>query len=374
MNDGLRLRLLFLAAADSVHSYRWIKFFADCGHEICWVSVSHYTGSRIPGVEHHDLPFDGPKALAILPQATAVRKVLHQFNPDIVHAHYAGTYGLLGALSGFHPFVLTAWGSDVLLAGPLKRPLVRWALRRADLVTCDAYHLRRAMVARGVEADKIELVIFGTEPELFTPRHRSESLRNSWGSNGELVVLSLRRLEPIYDIDTFVEAIPQILNACPETRFVVGGSGSQAGRLKTRTAEIGVTQRVFFPGALVSGGVAQALASADVYISTSLSDAGLSATTAEAMACGTPVIVTDSGENSLWIQDGENGFVIPVKRSDLLATRTVQLLRDHQLRKRVGAAGRETIVTKCNYGREMRKMGQLYEGLVKKDNATTAPA
>lgn len=51
----------------------------------------------------------------------------------------------------------------------------------------------------------------------------------------------------------------------------------------------------------------------DVYVSTSLSDAEIPTSTAEAMACGLPVIVTDAADNKKWIDNGVNGFVVPAK-------------------------------------------------------------
>jgi len=99
----------------------------------------------------------------------------------------------------------------------------------------------------------------------------------------------------------------------------------------------------------------------DVYVSTSLSDAGIAASTAEAMACGLPVVITDSGENARWIEPGRNGFLVPLSEPGALAEKLLRLIDDPELRSRLGAAGRATIQERNDYQVEMAKMETLYQ-------------
>jgi len=103
-----------------------------------------------------------------------------------------------------------------------------------------------------------------------------------------------------------------------------------------------------------------------VYVSTSLSDAGLAASTAEAMACELPVIITDFGANAEWIQDGKNGFLVPMKNSKSLADKIIVLLKDKNLREKFGKKGRQLIKERLDYDTEMSKMERIYEELIKK--------
>jgi glycosyltransferase involved in cell wall biosynthesis len=361
--DREPMKLCFIAAANSVHSYRWIKFFAEKGCRVTWISLAKNTVGTIDGVEQHILSNPGSSPLGMVRAAFETRKIVRQVQPDVVHAHYVGKYGLLGTLSGFHPLVLTAWGSDVLMTTRLTRPVVRRVLRVADLITCDAHHLHRAVTGLGAQSDKVRIIIFGTDPERFYPARRSHQVREAWGFGGRPVVLSLRSLEPVYDIETFIHAMPTVLQACPEAAFVIAGGGSLASRLQEQVKELGLEGHVCFTGPLAGAKVPETLASADVYVSTSLSDGGLAASTAEAMACGTPVVITDSGENDLWVQDGSNGLLVPVRQPEALAAGIIKLLRDEELRNRMAYEGRATILEKCSYLREMEKMFTLYREL-----------
>jgi hypothetical protein len=102
------MKLCFLASANSIHSYRWIKYFADKGHEIHWISLQKNGFGDLKNVKFYLLKQYPIKFLDIIFNAIPVKKLIKEIKPDILHAHYAGVNGILGALSGFHPFILTA--------------------------------------------------------------------------------------------------------------------------------------------------------------------------------------------------------------------------------------------------------------------------
>jgi len=355
------MKICYLAAADSVHSYRWIKFFADRGHEVRWISLAPGT-DRARDLRPLEIAAPAFKPLRMARALLAARRLLHAVRPDVLHAHYAGTYGVVAALTGFHPFVLTAWGSDVLIIGrsAAARPFIRFALRRADLITVDALHMVEAVAGFGVPRERIRLVYFGTDTTAFRPEARSEDLRRRLGAP---IVISLRSLEPVYDVGTLIRSVPIVVREVPSVRFLVAGRGTQEEALKDLARSLGVSSHVVFAGHLPAAQLPPYLASADVYVSTALSDAGLAASTAEAMASGLPVVVTDSGENRVWVRDGENGFIVPTSAPEALAERTIHLLHRPEARARLGAANRQVIVARNDYAQEMGKMEELYNAL-----------
>jgi len=364
------MKICFLASAESIHSHRWTSFFAIRGHEIHWVSLVASSIGSPANVDFHRIRISSQKALNIGVATFKVRKLLRSIRPDIVHAHYAGSYGLIGALSGHHPFVVTAWGSDVLLTAqsPLKRVAVRRTLHSADLITCDAVHMREAMMKLGVVPDKIRIVYFGTDIEQFQPERRNAALRTELTAGEAPLIISLRSLEPIYDVRSLIEAVPLVLKEFTDAKFIVAGRGSEEERLKRLTRSLGITESVLFVGQIPSDELPTYLASSDVYVSTSLSDAGLAASTAEAMACGLPVVITDSGENRLWVENGQNGYVVHVRDPAMLAERILWLLQDKGLRRSFGHRGRQIIEERNNYTVEMAKMERIYQQILEGGN------
>jgi glycosyltransferase involved in cell wall biosynthesis len=178
------------------------------------------------------------------------------------------------------------------------------------------------------------------------------------------VVISLRSLEPVYDLETLIKAVPTVVKKLPQAIFLIAGEGSQREYLESLANNLGIFNNVKFTGSIPNSQLPDYLTTADVYVSTSLSDAGLSASTAEAMACGLPVVITDSGENRRWVKDGEGGFLIPVRDPESLADRILYLLGNEKTRSRFGERNREIIMERNNYLKEMKRMEGLYKKVI----------
>jgi len=366
------MKICYIADASSMHTRRWVNYFSDRGHEIHLISTTkgdEYASS----IHFHLLTAVMPKLPLISKYASAlsqliqVRGLVRQIQPDLLHAHYIAINGYLSVATGFHPLVLSAWGSDILIHpkhNPIWKALTRYTLNKAEYITCDANHMVEAIARFGVNQDKIKLVYFGTDVQRFKPEKRDDGLRKRLGLDNAPIVISLRNFAPIYDIDTLINAVPLILKEVPEVRFIIAGKGPEELKLKETAKSLGVSDKIIFPGLLSQEELPQYLASSEVYVSTSLSDAGLSASTAEAMASGLPVVITNFGDNSKWVKDGVNGFLFPLSNPEALASKITYLLRSRYDRMRFGQANRSVIEERNNYEREMEKVGKLYEQLI----------
>ena len=298
-----------------------------------------------------------------------VRREINEIGPDIVHAHCVTSYGKLAAFSGFHPLVITAWGSDILINPFLNlatKLATQESLKNADLLTCDAEHMKKAMVGLGAVASKIKIINFGVDTKKFSPGPKSAKLKKELGLKPtDMVVISLRGLEPIYDVETLIRAIPIVLRKNKKAKFLILGSGSRERNLKKLSSELGIAEKTKFVGWISNDKLPDFLRISDVYVSTSLSDGGIASSTAEAMACELPVVITDSGENKKWIRNGKNGFIFPVKNPMVLAEKIVDLLESGEKRSELGKRARNTIKKDNDYENEMLKMEKLYESLLK---------
>lgn len=357
------LRICFLANADSIHSYRWIRFFAEKGHKIHWISLTPPAFGNIKNVKFYLISGFHGKSLDLFLNLTTVKKLIKKINPDFLHAHYAGFNGLIGTLSGFHPFVLTVWGSDILVSGKyfFKRQLLKFVLRKADLITCDAAHMKKAMVTLGTDAKKIRIVLFGTDTKKFRPGKKRNALRKKLRVCDSPTVISLRSLKKIYDVGSLIRAIPLVLKELPDAKFLILGDGPEEKPLKKLAESLLIVKSTRFVGTISNDKLPDYLALADVYVSTALSDAGLAASTAEAMACSLPVIITDTAENKKWVKDGQNGFIVSVKDPEALAKKIIFLLKDKRIREKFGKINRKIIIERNNYFKEMKKMETLYK-------------
>lgn len=332
------MKIAYIANTNSIHSYKWIRYFADKGHEINWYSLNKDTKFSIN--TDKVTTFSGGMKASLIPV-----HISQIFCPDIIHAHYAGWNGFIGAMCRRHPYIITVWGSDVIgnYNNIIKREVVKYGLNKADLVTCDAEHIMGYLSRYGVQPDKIKRINFGVDTEMFKP--------NKIAHKGKIVV-SLRSLEKIYDIETLIRAVPYVVEEIEDAYFKIYGDGSQRKKLEKLANKLGVSDYVEFMGVAKYEDIPNILNSADLYVSTALSDAGIASSTAEAMACGIRVLITDIGDNKSWAYSLFN-----IKDYKTLADRIVMYLNSDIEYPQ----NREKIVKEDNYITEMEKMERLYE-------------
>ena len=358
------MRICFLADAASIHSQKWISYFAARGEDVHWFSLTPFSGPT-PGATCYDIRPGGLGITGPVLSSPGVRHRLKTLQPDLTHVHSVGSYGLLALLAAPNPLVATVWGSDVLLAhrSPLKRFAVGKVLKKADLVTCDAKHIVADIERLGAHPSRIQLVNFGVDVDRFSPDLADQRLREKLGLGPGPLVISLRNLEPVYDLGTVITAASQVRLGFPDAEFLVVGRGSDERRLLEQARSAGLDAAVHFLGAIPNEELPDYLRLADVYVSTALSDAGIAASTAEAMACGLPVVVTGFGDNASWVQQGKGGFLVPLRDPAALAERVTWLLRNREAAGQFGTFNRTVIVERNNYHVEMARMHDLYRGL-----------
>jgi len=363
------IRICFLANSESIHTQKWVNYFANRGHQVHLISSSLTWDNYQKNVNLHLFKaFQGIRGVHHLLSLFQIKKLIKRISPHILHAHYITDYGFLGALCGFHPFVVTAWGSDVLIS-PKESKLSKWkakfALAKADLITCDAEHLKERMLALGADKKKVRIIYFGVDTQTFNSKQRDVGFNEKLQlKSSSPIIISLRNLSPIYDVESLIKAIPLALSNIPEAKFIIAGDGEQRDYLENLAMSLGVSDSIKFTGRIPNDELPRYIASSEIYVSTSLSDAGLAASTAEAMACELPVVITDFGNNRDWVKDGEGGFIIPTKNPAILAEKIVYLLQNQDLRKRFGKINREVIEERNNYEKEMKSMEDIYFQLI----------
>ncbi len=367
------MKICYIADALSLHTQRWVNYFANKGHEVHLISWRGGEGYA-EGVKLYFMTRLAPriwpvgKYLSALLWLVQARRLVRKIKPDVIDAHFITTYGYLGVASGFHPLNLSAWGSDILIQpkqNPLFRFLTKYTLKKADHIICDSELLNREIIKLGADPGKINIVYNGIDTQQFNPQEGDESLRARLNVLEMPTIICFRHLRPVYNVEMLIKAIPLILGQVPEAKFIIGGDGEQRGYLQDLANSLGVSDSIRFVGWIPHNELPKYLASSDVYVSTSLSDS-TSLSLQEAMACELAPVVTDIPANQEWITDGENSFVVPINDTHMLAEKIVYLLKNKEARERFGKAGRKIIKERAEYEKEMGKMEKIYQGLLEK--------
>jgi glycosyltransferase involved in cell wall biosynthesis len=301
------MRILVLGDLWSPHVERWATSLADAGHVIACAGFGDPT---ITGIELHELgSHRGESGFALaLP---TVRRVVRRFAPEVIHAHFDSSYGVVGALTGgLTPIVHFAWGSDLLLLdGKARwhRAAVRTALRRGAAIVADAADV--AERARSLApAVPVSVTVFGP-PASWTTAPRRE----------EPVVLSPRGLKPMFNPYLVLEAFAEATaSAAPAWRLEVLTGGANAAGLVGLAARLGVDDRVVFHPRLSRAQLQEAFLRAAIFVSVPTSD-GTSVAFLEGMASGAYPIVSDLPANRAWVTDGANGRIVATQHPGQLA-------------------------------------------------------
>ena len=314
------------------------------GHDV-GVAVFYAGGAfeeelRAAGVAVHDLAksgrWDG------LPFLARLVRLVRRERPDVLHSYLDSPNLVAASLKRLFPATRVVWGLRSSMtdfgaydwAWTLGARLERLASRFADAIIANSEAGRRRAMACGYDARHLVVVPNGIDCESFRPDPEGgERLRREWGvaEGGELVGL-VARLDPVKDHGNFLRAAARVASACPGARFACIGGGPRAygERLERVASDLGLQARLRWAGERL---VTRAEYSAfDVAVLSSDEGEGFPNTVAEAMACGTPVAATASGDAATVV--GDAGRVVPPRDPVALGDAILEVLEE---RRRPGA-------------------------------------
>jgi len=354
------LRICFLADAGTSNTLSYLRYFAERGHEVHCLTLHdplpELTGVRITRLRVRR------KAEYFL-QIPRVRRLVRELAPDLLVGYRITSYGLLAAASGYHPMALTTTGFDILWeggwSGPLRRRLVRYAIRRADLVVSWAEHMTRALPFRNeaLRGERVLTLPRGIEIHKFEPGEVEPQDRPP-------VVVSTRSLKVWYRLDVLLEAFAKVRAKLPAATLVVVGYGPEREALESLARRLGITDAVTFTGQVDYDRIGEHLAGASVYSSQIAFD-GVSASLLEAMSAGVFPIVPDNDANRQWITDGEGGFLVPYADVEALADRLHRALSSPELRQSAHRINRARVLSDGDRRKNMERIERRFEQLSK---------
>ena len=297
-----------------------------------------YRDMRSGNTLHQRLLHLGPK----------IRSIAAEEGYDSIHAHGLTAPSLFASASGFRPFGVSVWGSDVLLAPsqkPYLVPLMKTALHEAAYVHVQG----NTGAARILELDpecreKLWIKTWGADTDRFKPGLSDDKLAVLGLPESEWI-LSFRGLHPLYRTDEIVRAFAELASRHSRPILVIGSEGPEKKRLNDLASELGVDHRVFFTGFLEIEEMAQLFSNSAFFVQFPLSD-GASITAMEAMSSGLPVVASDVGDTKTLVEHGVNGFLVPSDDWDSLLNYMDRLIEDSALRRRMGERSRDLALSR----------------------------
>lgn len=366
------MKIVLLAGANSIHTIKWANGLQEAGLQVFLISQHPLMHNLDQRVKYYELPFKGN--FGYFTMVSKVKKLVNEIKPDIINAHYASGYGTTARLVGFHPYVLSVWGSDIFLF-PKKSFIHKWLVKK-NLLSADTVASTSQCMA--VETSKliklnkpIEITPFGVDETVFF----NERIYKQSGfiSENKIVIGTVKSLKPVYGIDILIEAFALLHSKLNKSKpelakalclRIVGG-GDELNNLTKLAESLNIRELIEFVGQVEHSLVPQELAKLDIYIALSRSESfGVAILEAGLNQC--PVIVSNVGGLPELVIDHKTGIIVESENITQAADAMFELITQPQLIAEYGKNAQQHVLANYTWKASIIKMIDVLETTVNK--------
>ena len=372
---SLPKRVLYFSRDLTTHDFRFLTSLATTEIDVYYLRLEKQNTSLLEN--------SLPEKVTVLPGLTddrnngsenltqlidQLREVIHQVNPDILHAGPIQSCGFLSALTGFSPLITMSWGSDILVDSEkdfLWRWVTEYTLNKTSVFLGDCKAVKMKAIQLGFSENRIVLFPWGIDLHQYQPG-KNLQFREKLGWAEKFVILSNRSWEKLYGVEILAKAFVAAARSEPDLRLILLGTGSQEFEIKKIFEEAGMIDRVYFGGLVAQKNLPDYHHTADLYLSASYSD-GSSVSLLEALACGLPVLVSDIPGNQEWIDQDKNGWLFETGNVENLKNTILEIYKNKSQLPLIGQEARKTAEKKANWEENFQKLLIAYQFALSSD-------
>ncbi|MBL7153807.1 MAG: glycosyltransferase family 4 protein [Phycisphaerae bacterium] len=298
-----------------------------------------------------------------VPSYSAIKKVLRQLQPDVVHTHSAKA-GILGRYAGWalkgkwvkdrpavvhtiHGLAFHPYQSNLL--NKFYIAVEKAVAKRTDAFISVADAMTNQALAAGIgSCEKFTTAYSAIEEQAFLepiPKEQRVEFRVKHGISADAVVIvTVARLFELKGHDYIIESAKELSKRFDNCAWLFVGDGNLADSYKQQVRELGLADRVKFTGLLPPTEIPLAIQSSDILVHCSLRE-GLARTLPQAMLCARPAVSFDvdgAGE----VVNENTGRLIEPKNVEQLIEACAELIEDAELRAKLGQQGRDSVKEK----------------------------
>jgi glycosyltransferase involved in cell wall biosynthesis len=357
------MKVLLLSDPSNSHTVKWANSLVEKGIDVFLFGLSTYDPSpyhpaikieslNTPDSIKQKLNGNFLKSIYLL-KLPLLKKIIKTFKPDIVHSHYAASYGLLGALSGFHPFIVSVWGIDVYIfpnVSFLHKFIIKYVLNKAEIISSSSNTM--ADEAKKFTNNRFKVIPFGIDINTF-----KQAKVKSLFPDDSVVIGTVKHLEYKYGLEYFLKAFSLLIKKYPDLpiKLLIVGGGSMKNQLQAIAEEIGIVDKTIFTGSVKHSSIAEYhnMMDIEVYLS-------------DYESFGVSVIEASACENPEVVDDNVTGVIVEPKDPRGAAKALEKLILDEHLRVKMGKAGRKKVVELYNWEDNVSDMINLYSDIISK--------
>ncbi|HNW97300.1 MAG TPA: glycosyltransferase [Bacteroidales bacterium] len=367
------MKVAILANPNSIHTKRWIASLCQSGIEVVLIGL-HKSNSafydNLPNFKSFTIGFKDHlnyidnkiHKLKYITAVNRIKKIISFEKPDILHSYYASSYGLIGALCNFHPYVISVWGSDVFEfpgSSFFAKKVLKYNLSKSDHIMATSNAL--AQETKKYTSKKINVIPFGVDTEKFF-----KNVKKILFNENDIVIGTIKTLEKVYGIDYLIKAFAKLKekNKGLSLKLLIVGSGSCEQEYKNLVKELGIKPDVIFTGYVDHCDIVKYYNNIDVFVVSSIRES-FGVSVLEASACELPVVVTDTGGLPEVVEKNKTGMIVPVKDIDEIVNALELLISSEKLRIDMGESGRKHVIKSYDWSKNVQAMINMYKKTTK---------
>jgi len=280
--------------------------------------------------------------------AAKLAEIVESENIEIIHCHYAIPHTISGIIAKeiVNKFskvkvVTTLHGTDVTLVGKQEnfRKIVQYALNKTDAITCVSEFLYQSTIREFSPNKPIEVIPNFVDTNEYK-RQSNPKLRRRFADDEEKIIIHISNFRKVKRVPDVVQTFSLIQKQIP-SRLILVGDGPDFSEVENLIIKLNLKDKVWLLGEQTS--IVELLSISDLFILTSETE-GFGLAALEAMSCEVPVVCYNVGGLNEFVFDGINGFLVPLGNIELLANKSIELLRNDTLRQSFSINARKTVV------------------------------
>jgi len=301
-----------------------------------------------------------------------IKRMLRDLQPEIVHTH-SSKAGILGRRAAFElklPCVHTIHGAAFHFGqSKLAYNLYRKAEQLAD-PWCDHFisvadAMSQQYLAAGIgKPEKYTTIYSGFDVEPFLDASSRPPLRQEWGvTDDEILIGKIGRLFPLKGHEYILDVAAEVIQACPNVRFVFIGDGILREQYEHQIRSAGLEKHFLFTGLVPPSEIPRLMQGLDVVVHTSQWE-GLARVLPQGLLAAKPAVSFDIDGAREVVRHLETGFLLPRGDREGLKQSLIELADDADLRVRLGQAGRELCLPMFRRRRMTEKIRRVYQSVL----------
>ena len=284
---------------------------------------------------------------------------------DILHTHdfYTNVFGMSGGVLARLPVRIASMRETAGMRSTAQAHVQKFLYSLSHHILANSNAVREKLITDGTSADKVTVVYNGLDlRRLETRASRPEALAMLGVPDRRFISIVANMRHEVKDYPMFLRAARLVKDAIPDAAFLLAGEGELSDSLRGLARELGIEDSTFFLGRCEN--IAELLSVSEACVLSSKAE-GFSNSILEYMAGARPVVVTDVGGAREVVVEGETGYLVSSGDDATMATRLIDLLRDPEKARLMGAKGRRVVEEKFSCEAQLARTEELYDRLLK---------